>query len=1272
MAESSSSSKPMSADHSLAATLQLDGILFDIVIECSPTDAANPTLEGLQMAVVDAREQTTDAHPLDRTSPIMWRYRGVIELLRDMGQLVIIVQSEDAGEFGFLDLTGKISQYLGSMATVRADSYKHKLITEGEPSLWITFAVSAVEQQPFRQLLSVPLSKLDKLSETPDQSEESMTGNDCFKAGTNLLRRFQETGSLTDISNAIEKLQLAVSFTPEDHQNMPLYLNKLGNSLWRRFEQIEDPDDISAAVECHRKAVELTPEGHPHMPARLNNLGSSLFKHFEYTEDLADINAAIEHYRKSIKLTPEGHPDAPSWLNNLGSAFATRFMRTGDLDDISTAIEHHRKSVELTPEGHPDMPSGLDNLGKSFLERFDNTGDLDDLSAAIKHKEKLVKLAPEGHPSMHSWLNNLGNLTSKRFEQTRDLDDLSTAIEYQQKTVKLTPEGHPDLPSWLDNLGNSFLERFRQTGNLGDVTAAIKHHQKSVELTSERHPNMPSWLNNLGTAFFKRFEQTGDPDDIAAAIAHYQKSVVLTPEGHPNLSAQLNNLGSSFFARFDEIGGLSNLSAAIEHQQESVRLVPEGHSDMPRQLSNLGNSFLMRFGQTGDLTDLSAAIEHHQKSVELTPKEHPGMPSWLNNLGNSFLKRFEQTGDLDDIVAATEHYQKSVRLTPEKHPDRPSRLFNLGQLFFKRFMQTRNLNFCQGAAFNYCLAATQNTGGPTLRLRAAQQWAVCCGFLQDYPASLGAFEVALKLLPLVASLDQTVQNRHANLLRISGLTHQSVTMALLLQRVDLALEWFEQGRCLTWSQLNQLRTPVDDLRQHDARLAERFLAVSKALETSGSRPETSWQPNSTITQQIAAEDQVRSQLKLAKEWEQLLKNIRDFPNFNNFLLPPRASNILSQLPTDGPIVIINIDDVGCNCNALALIHGADEPIHIRLNNFTHEKAKLLRNQLGYHLTYEKLRIRDSNDRGGRVARRPDTGLHHILRELWHGVVWPILQGLGYSSPPAKRNRIWWCTTGPLTFLPIHAAGIYDPEAKSPGPCVSDFVVSSYIPTVTTLLEKLKNDTTVERQETKVLLLSQPNALAHAPIPGTTEETRNVLEQMKETHIEALLLEDGEGTKDRVTEEMGTHGWIHIASHASQHPNEPLKSGFYLHDGQLELLEIIRQQLPSAEFAFLSACQTSVGDEKLSEEAVHLAAGMLAAGYQGIVATMWSIKDQYAPKIAEDFYEFLLQEKRESGAHRLDSRRAAYALDDATRKIRGRLGDSESALLTWVPYIHLGL
>ena len=103
---------------------------------------------------------------------------------------------------------------------------------------------------------------------------------------------------------------------------------------------------------------------------------------------------------------------------------------------------------------------------------------------------------------------------------------------------------------------------------------------------------------------------------------------------------------------------------------------------------------------------------------------------------------------------------------------------------------------------------------------------------------------------------------------------------------------------------------------------------------------------------------------------------------------------------------------------------------------------------------------------------------------------------------------------------------------------------------------------------------------------------------------------------RVKLEMESHGSIHLACHAIQDLDNPLKSGFFLHDGRLELSEIMKQKFTVRELAFLSACQTSTGTKKLSEEVVHLAAGMLAAGYQSVVATMWSIKDRCGPVVAE--------------------------------------------------------
>ncbi|KAJ6550502.1 hypothetical protein B0H10DRAFT_1968888 [Mycena sp. CBHHK59/15] len=43
------------------------------------------------------------------------------------------------------------------------------------------------------------------------------------------------------------------------------------------------------------------------------------------------------------------------------------------------------------------------------------------------------------------------------------------------------------------------------------------------------------------------------------------------------------------------------------------------------------------------------------------------------------------------------------------------------------------------------------------------------------------------------------------------------------------------------------------------------------------------------------------------------------------------------------------------------------------------------------------------------------------------------------------HRFWWCPTGSFSFLPIHAAGIYDEKAM--GESASDYVISSYTPTV---------------------------------------------------------------------------------------------------------------------------------------------------------------------------------------------------------------------------------
>jgi CHAT domain-containing protein len=116
-----------------------------------------------------------------------------------------------------------------------------------------------------------------------------------------------------------------------------------------------------------------------------------------------------------------------------------------------------------------------------------------------------------------------------------------------------------------------------------------------------------------------------------------------------------------------------------------------------------------------------------------------------------------------------------------------------------------------------------------------------------------------------------------------------------------------------------------------------------------------------------------------------------------------------------------------------------------------------------------------------------------------------------------------------------------------------------------------------------------------------------------------------------------------------------------------LSRIISHPFPHADFAFLSACQTATGDEKLPEEAIHLAAGLLAAGYRSVIATMWSIKDDDAPLIAREVYPRLICGPLP------DSSQAAHALHHAVKRLRDELEQSgEPSFLSWVPFIHVGI
>ena len=267
--------------------------------------------------------------------------------------------------------------------------------------------------------------------------------------------------------------------------------------------------------------------------------------------------------------------------------------------------------------------------------------------------------------------------------------------------------------------------------------------------------------------------------------------------------------------------------------------------------------------------------------------------------------------------------------------------------------------------------------------------------------------------------------------------------------------------------------------------------------------------------------------------------------------------------------------------------------------------------------------------------------------------------------PSTNNplHVWWSLTGPLAFLPIHAAGLYGADQSSVlGFKLADYVVSSYAPTLTALIDGFH----CQGQATSKIKLLAVALPLKSKLPCVEKEI-DILEKHAQGHTFSKLMES-DATVQNVVEGMKESNWVHFACHGIQEITDPTKSALLLaKQAHLTLLDMSKLSLPHAELAYLSACQTATGVDELSEEAVHLTAGMLSAGYQGVIGTMWSIKDDDAPKVADAVYAHLFNNKDANP----DPTQAAFALHEAVKKLCDEsLG--EKSFFSWVPYIHVGI
>ncbi|KAJ7692241.1 CHAT domain-containing protein [Mycena rosella] len=559
-------------------------------------------------------------------------------------------------------------------------------------------------------------------------------------------------------------------------------------------------------------------------------------------------------------------------------------------------------------------------------------------------------------------------------------------------------------------------------------------------------------------------------------------------------------------------------------------------------------------------------------------------------LQNLYFRRFRNLHQVTDVTEAIALYADSLRRTPIDHSSYPGTQFNLGHVLALSFEHSGDRASLEKAIIELSGAARSNVRPPLFPCQAAKTWLEYT-WRYDHSSVLDACDAVVHILPQLAWLGLPLPDRHLQLMRTGNMINAVAASYIEYGDYIKAVEALEQGRSIVWSQLLQLRNPVDQLREVEPRLANR----------------------------LAQEDIVRE--------------IRGVSGFEEFLRPKKLKD-LTATGGPGPIVILNMSSF--RCDALIITSASSDVQHVPLPDFNHNDAQRLQSSLAELLSSHGRHIIDDRLFGDR-----ESAPHSVVDADENFIsIWPSCVLSALQLEPKKNDllpRLWWCPTGPVTFLPIHAAGLYN--TNQPGSKTPDFAGSSYIPTLDAVF---KNNPRGTLQPVKLLAIAQPSG--RSPLPGTIEEIRRIESRAVKANITYLV--DHQAT-------------------IKENRKSPTESSLILADEtHLKLSEIITMSIGRPQLAFMSACQTATGYERLSKEAVHLAAGMLLAGYQGIVATMWSIMDRDAPDVAGDFYQYMFREEN------VDHTKAAHALHHAVEKLRKRKGGR--VFLSWVPFIHMGV
>jgi tetratricopeptide (TPR) repeat protein len=892
------------------------------------------------------------------------------------------------------------------------------------------------------------------------------------------------------------------------------------------------------------------------------------------------------------------------------------------------AEEEERKSQAATlTNDDPQQSKQLHNVAWELLNDFSKSNEILRLDDAISFFQQAIDATPGPAPTRATYFDDLAHALSKRFTARGDLEDIEKAIQYRSDALDILTNlkrkdyapgqtvlsDHPMYGVYMIRLANDFHKKYRAEHYAIDLENAVELLEQTFNLRGEQKLHLPVVYERLSALYKDQYARTGQMAKLDKALDYVRRAIGSEKESQPSFW-QLNVLTEIWNEKFNGTGRRDYLDRAIHYGRKALKLGTNESRKKAALLSYLGVLFQKRSEKLSTRGDLDKGLEYTQQAILLTTNNSPGRSEYLYSLGFGYRYRFKIMGQPADLEKSTEAFQMVLTCLSAS----PYRCLQAKIGIFKN-----------------CI--TKETWGDAVDLLDG----IMRGLPSVFPHSISRKDLQFRLRCL------------------TGLASLSASIMLRTGKPpSTALEAMEIFRGIISSRMMDARFQHSELMEKHPVLWDTYsrLQTSASVDNArGSRFESTYGSNIESLVHYSSILQSRD-----NDINQVVRDIRQLPGFEDFLLPPTQEKIC-DLASEGPIVSLNASRI--SSEAFIITTTGIEVIQLpelRLEDLRN-CIKMLASKGNAARRDAALCADDDED----DDEENISDLFTELETLWNHGVRLILQRLGLLSQQSKSHplpRIWWVGTGITSLLPLHAAGKHTPGSTDN---TLSHVISSYASSLKTLdFLRRKPPFAIQGHTAEVLLVSMPTSPGHPPL-GVAREVEAI---MTHTASWASTVCLDRPAKRRVLHALQSCTVAHFACHGCIDIHEPAKSSLIIGreaEERLTVQDLDEVSYTSSKVAYLSACSTAeISLRNMADESINVANNFQLAGFQHVIGTLWGADDDAAAQIASFFYPGLIIYKDDGNAA------VAQALHDAVVQYRN-LGDNAMQVSKWAPFIHLG-